>query len=66
MSIYKDVLDQAVAESMLPESFDSASEAQLIQDLWSGATHRAVINRNAEPVHHAVEHLKNRISSMSI
>lgn len=66
ITIYREVLDEAVAKKMLPASFDSAWEAQLIQDLWSGATQRAVINRSSEPVRYAVEHIKSRISSMMI
>lgn len=64
INIYREVLDEAVAEKMLPATFDSASEAQLIQDLWSGATHRAVINRSSEPVRYAVGHIKSRITNM--
>lgn len=66
ITIYREVLDEAVAKKMLPASFDSAWEAQLIQDLWSGATQRAVISRSSEPVRYAVEHIKSRISSMMI
>ena len=66
IDIYREVLDEAVAQKLLPASFNTALEAQLIQDLWSGATHRAVINRSSEPVRHAVEHIKSRISNMMI
>ncbi len=66
ITIYSEVLDEAVAQKQLPATFDSASEAQLIQDLWSGAIQRAVINRSSEPVRNAVEHVKFRISSMVI
>ena len=66
IDIYREVLDEAVAEKMLPESFDSGSEAQLIQDLWSGATQRAVIARSSAPVRHAVDHIKSRITSMML
>ena len=66
IDIYREVLDEAVAAKMLPETFDSGSEAQLIQDLWSGATQRAVIARNAAPVRHAVDHIKSRITSMML
>lgn len=65
ISIYREVLDEAVAEKMLPATFETASEAQIIQDHWSGATHRAVINRSSEPVRHAVEQIKARIRSMT-
>lgn len=66
IDIYQEVLDEAVAEKILPAAFDSSLEAQLIQDLWSGATHRAVINRSSEPVRDAVEHIKSRISGMIV
>lgn len=64
IDIYQAVLDEALAKKMLTENVDTASEAQLIQDLWSGATHRAVTNRDPEPVRHAVEHIKSRINGM--
>jgi TetR/AcrR family transcriptional repressor of nem operon len=66
ITIYREVLDEAVAQKLLPVALDSASEAQLIQDLWSGAIQRAVINRSSEPVCNAVEHIKSRISTMMI
>jgi len=66
IGIFQEVLDQAVAQQILPEDFDSASEAQLIMDLWSGAIQRAVANRDAAPVNHAVEHIRTRINSMRI
>lgn len=66
INIYQEVLDEAVAKKMLSKDFNTASEAQLIQDLWSGATHRAVTNRDPEPVRHAVEHIKSRISNTRI
>ena len=62
IDIFCEVLDEAVDKKMLPENFDSHSEAQLIQDLWSGATQRAVINRSSDPVRHAVDHIKTRIT----
>ncbi|MGI9536107.1 MAG: TetR/AcrR family transcriptional regulator [Desulfocapsaceae bacterium] len=66
IDIYREVLDEAIDQKMLPATFDSVSEAQLIQDLWSGATHRAVINRSSEPVRDAVDHIKNRITNMMV
>jgi TetR/AcrR family transcriptional regulator, transcriptional repressor for nem operon len=66
ITIYREVLDEAVDQKLLPDTFDSVSEAQLIQDLWSGATQRAVINRSSEPVRNAVEHIKSRIRSTMI
>lgn len=66
ISIYQEVLDEAVAEKMLPKSFDSASEAQFIQDSWSGAVQRAVINRGSEPVRNSVEIIKARINNRKL
>lgn len=66
IAIFCEVLDEAVANKLLPANFDSTSEAQLIQDLWSGAIQRAVINRSSEPVRNAVEHIKSRISNKMI
>lgn len=62
--IFQQVLDEAVAAKKLPETVDTATQAQLIQDLWSGAVQRAVINRNAEPVRHAVEHIQTELRAM--
>lgn len=64
IAIYQQVLVQAVDQNILYDNVDCASEAQLIQDLWSGATHRAVANRNADPVRHAVAHLKSRLNGL--
>lgn len=66
INIFREVLDEAIAEKLLPETFNSNSEAMLMQDLWSGAINRAVINRDSEPVRLAVEHIKSRISSMKL
>ncbi|MFT5701096.1 MAG: TetR/AcrR family transcriptional repressor of nem operon [Desulforhopalus sp.] len=66
ISIFREVLDEAVDKKILPATFDSGTEAQLIQDLWSGSVQRAVINRSSEPVRNAVEHIKSRISSMIV
>jgi len=66
IAIFCEVLVEAIDKKLLPANFDSASEAQLIQDLWSGSVQRAVINRSSEPVRNAVEHIKSRISSMMI
>jgi len=63
--IYQEVLNEAVEKKALPADFDTESEAKIIQDLWSGAIHRAVINRDVEPVRHAVDFIKARISSMT-
>lgn len=66
ITIFREVLDEAVDQKLFPSNFNSVSEAQLIHDLWSGAIQRAVINRNSDPVRHAVEHIKSRINSMMI
>lgn len=65
INIYKNVLDEAVTEQKLPAGFDTASEAQLIQDHWSGAAQRSVISRNTDPVRLTVEHIKSRIINMA-
>lgn len=64
ITIFQEVLDEAISKKLLPETFDSALEAEFIQDLWTGATHRAVITRSAEPVRYAADQIKSRISSM--
>jgi TetR/AcrR family transcriptional repressor of nem operon len=62
--IFQQVLDEAVDKKMLPANLDTRSEAELIQDLWAGATQRAVINRSAEPVRLAAERIKYRINTL--
>lgn len=64
IDIYQQNLNAAVEQKMLPEFIDTRFEAQIIQDLFSGAVQRAVINRDAEPVRCAVQLIKNRISNM--
>lgn len=66
ITIFREVLKEAVAANQLPANFNCASEAQLIHDLMSGAIQRAVINRSEEPVRNAVKHIKSRFSSMMI
>lgn len=65
IGIFKKVLDEAVAQKSISPETNTALEASLIQDLWSGATQRAVINLNAEPVFNAVAHMKTRIEKLS-
>jgi len=64
--IFQQVLDEAVDKKMLPANLDTRSEAELIQDLWAGATQRAVINRSVEPVGQAVKRIKSRINNLMI
>lgn len=66
ITIFRELLDEAIAKKLLSATFNSASEAQLIHDLMSGAIQRAVINRSSEPVRNAVEHIKSRIGSMIV
>ncbi|QBG48940.1 TetR/AcrR family transcriptional regulator [Verrucomicrobia bacterium S94] len=61
ISIYREVLDDAVNAGQLPADFDTAAEAALIQDHWAGAAQRAVIFRSPEPVRHTVDQIKARI-----
>jgi TetR/AcrR family transcriptional repressor of nem operon len=64
IDIYQQVLDEAVEAKQLPETLDTASEAQFIQDFWSGAVKRAVVNRSEEPVRHAVTRIEERINGL--
>lgn len=64
IDIFRGVLDEAIADKILPDTLDTDLEAQFIQDLWTGAIHRAVINRNSEPVRTAAEQIKARLRSL--
>jgi len=66
IGIYQEVLEEAVSEKMLPATLDTASEAQLIQDLLTGAIKRAVIDRCADPVVHAVGYIQSQIERMKL
>lgn len=66
ISIYREVLDEAVAAGQLPQDLDTATEAELIQDHWAGAAQRAVIFRTSEPVRLTVQHIKTRIENLRI
>jgi len=66
IEIFQDVLDEAIEKKLLPDNLDTRSEAELIQDLWSGATQRAVINRNSGPIRQAVDRIKSRVNSLMI
>jgi TetR/AcrR family transcriptional repressor of nem operon len=60
-AIVQEVLDEAVGKGLLPRDFDTAGEAALIQDLWSGAQQRAAIYRQVEPLHQAIESIRQRL-----
>ena len=66
IEIFKNVLDEAVEKKVLQENFDSRAEAEFIQDLWSGATQRAVINRDPEPIEKALLRIKSRVTALMI
>jgi TetR/AcrR family transcriptional repressor of nem operon len=66
ISIYQEVLDEAVAAGQLPGDMDTATEAALIQDHWAGAAQRSVTFRSSEPVRLTVEHIKARIENRMI
>jgi len=66
IEIFRNVLDEAIEKKLLHSNLDTRSEAELVQDLWSGATQRAVINRNSEPVRQAVDRIKSRVNSLLI
>lgn len=65
IGILKELLDEAVEQKLITEKTDTYTEAQLIQDLWNGATQRAVINRCADPVAHAIDSIKFRINGLT-
>lgn len=65
IGIFKQLLDEAVDKKLITEPMDTYTEAQLIQDLWNGATQRAVINQSAAPVEHAIDRIKARIHSLT-
>jgi len=66
IEIFQNVFDEAIEKKLLHGNLDTRSEAEMIQDLWSGATQRAVINRNSEPVRQAVDRIKSRVNSLMI
>ena len=61
--IMKELLDEAVEKSELPDGFDTAREAAFIQDLWSGAMQRTTIYRRAEPLRQAIELIRARLEN---
>ena len=63
ITLFEELFEEAKNKRVVPETLNSAKEAQLIHDLMTGSIHRAVINRSAEPVRNAVESIKDRISS---
>jgi TetR/AcrR family transcriptional repressor of nem operon len=64
IGIFKAVLDEAVEKKILAEDTDTGAVAQLIQDLWSGATQRAIINRSSAPVFQAAEYIKTKVTAL--
>ena len=63
VAIMKAVLDEAVEKNQLPAGFDTAGEAALVHDLWSGALHRSTIYRNAEPLRQAIDSIRARLTA---
>lgn len=63
IGILAQLLDEAVEKGRLPKDFDTAREAALIEDLWSGALQRATIHRKTEPLRHAVERICDRLET---
>lgn len=61
-AIFKSVLDEAVAVGSLPGDFDTAFEAAFIMDLWTGAQQRTLTYRDVEPLRHAVEVFRSRLT----
>ena len=61
---YQQILDEAVAAGLLPADTDTAALAQLIQDTWTGATERSVINHSADPARHCILFLRNYLESL--
>ncbi len=66
VGIFKELLDEAIDKALLPHGLDTYAEAELIHDLWSGATQRAVINQNVAPVRQAVQHIKSRLNNLLV
>ena len=64
--IYESVLDQAKEEGLLPDDFDSTSNAELIQDLWCGATQRAIICKSIKPLRNALNVIKSRLATPAL
>jgi len=64
-SIVQQALDQAVAKGLLAESFDTASEAGFILDLWTGAQQRAAIFRKVTPLRRAMKIFAERLKTPS-
>ena len=65
VAILEQVLQEAVKKDRLPASFDTATEAAFVQDLWSGAQQRASVFRNAEALHQAVELIRQRLGNQA-
>ena len=61
VAIMKELLDEAAEKGELAADLDTASEAALIQDLWSGAQQRASIYRNVEPLRQAIDLIRQRL-----
>ncbi|MDF1741338.1 MAG: TetR/AcrR family transcriptional regulator [Verrucomicrobiales bacterium] len=62
IEIFKETLDEAVAENLLPADLDTEAEATFIMDLWAGAQQRTIITRTAAPTQRAVEVFRERLT----
>ena len=61
---YTTILEEAVEANLLPADTDIPALAQLIQDLWTGAVERSVINHDPAPAHQARLFIESHLRSL--
>ncbi|MFT4547150.1 MAG: TetR/AcrR family transcriptional repressor of nem operon [Pseudoalteromonas tetraodonis] len=61
IAVIQELLDEAVSANKLPQDLDTASEAAVIWDIWSGAQQRSSILRSIEPLRQAVDLMGQRL-----
>lgn len=62
IGLFSTLLDEAVGAGLLRADFDPEAEAQIIQDLLTGAVERAMVHRDAAPIRTAVAKIKSDIA----
>jgi len=65
MYIIEQVLDEAIKNNFLSSDVDSALQAALILDLWTGAQQRATIFQNIEPLRQFLVSIEKMLKGVS-
>jgi TetR/AcrR family transcriptional repressor of nem operon len=58
IGIYQQLLEEAILEGKVRGDLDAGTAAEFIQDVWTGAMHRAQVMRTVEPLRAALRSIR--------